>query len=90
MFGPMWKMSAQMVEAFIPGVGKTMIPVEDVVQAQRVTPGMMISNNYKSIGEIKELNRKKCNPVFILSKSPIWRKRAARILYGTEEEDYFL
>jgi hypothetical protein len=94
MWNTMWKLGGQMMEAFIPGVGKTMIPVTNIEKAKAATPGLImgsIMSGYKSIKDIKkECANPPSEPVFILSRNRVWRKRVGRILYGTEEEDYFL
>lgn len=93
MWGFMWKMGQVMVDAFIPGVGKTQLPVEEVPQIRETEQGIKITtgNSYKSVSSIVNRRANKvCKPFFFISKSKIWRKRAARILYGKEDEDYFL
>jgi len=96
MWEAMWNMGKMMVEIFIPGVGKSYIPAEEVPEHVANGSGVMagsIMSGYKSVKQIKKEcagAKKEPKPVFILSKSIVFRKRVARILYGTDEEDYFL
>lgn len=89
----MWDMMNRMVRMFIPGVGHTTVPKENATTTTNQGIKITTGDGYKSVSQIRaECRGSKTSrePVFILSSSKIWRRRVARILYGKEDEDYFL
>ena len=89
MFGFMTKKVKGFVDMFVPGLGMTAIPYEDLPESMGSVNSQM--TGYRSIKEIRaEAKKRRIRPVFILSKSRIFRRRVGRILYGKEGEDLFL
>ncbi len=89
MFEFMTKRVKGFVDMFVPGLGMTAIPYEDLPESMgSVNTGL---TGYRSIREIRAAaKRRAVKPVFILSKSRVFRRRVGRIIYGKEGEDLFL
>lgn len=81
------------VDIFVPGIGPMEVPIEEAESMVEGYGARM--TGYSSVSEIKAAARpsrakKNRKPVFILSKSRVFRKRVGRIIYGKEGEELFL
>jgi len=89
MFEFMTKRVKGFVDMFVPGLGMTKIPFEELPEHMGSVNASV--TGYKSIKEIRAAAKKRqIKPVFILSKSKIFKKRVGRIIYGKEGENIFL
>jgi len=80
------------VDQFVPGIGMVKTPLDQVR-----SPGSVASTvtGYRSIKEIRAMAKgrakaREVKPLFILSKSKVFRKRVGRIIYGKEGENIFI
>jgi hypothetical protein len=90
------KAGKMFVQMFVPGIGMTEVPYEDVpdLNSPANYHGVV---GYRSIKEIKAMARangviaeSRKKPTFVLSKSRTFRRRVGRIIYGKEGENMFL